>query len=151
MIARKAYYVNSIFNSNTFRTRCGKEFERGKAQKEEKKGVAAVRTDVDAERRVLVAILSIGRASFRARRNQICAAPRVLRALYTMHPALTRWAKQCRASGANLREARHLYFSQRRTREILWPSGIKREKEPFGSRQLTSTDFSLCSFAVLCS
>src|SRR6266851_5729486 len=35
------------------------------------------------------------------------AAPPVLCVLYTTHPALTRWAKVCRAYGAGTRPSRH--------------------------------------------
>ncbi len=46
------------------------------------------------------------------------AAPPVLRVLYTTHPALTRWAKVCRAYGA-LTRAPTLPANKRRRRVTL--------------------------------
>ena len=47
-----------------------------------------------------------------ASKDGIRAAPPVLRVLYTTHPALTRWAKVCRAYGAR-RNANFAFSSQR--------------------------------------
>src|SRR6266568_4588473 len=66
------------------------------------------------------------------------AAPPVLRVLYTTHPALTRWAKVCRAYGAG-RNANAPFSSQRLRAGLTYvaPTALERNANaPFSSQRL---------------